>query len=59
MVQESLRSDSERFARLVVPCHHGTARPEDADRGEGLRIRRTAANILIIRNDGVWAVADS
>jgi hypothetical protein len=29
-----------------VPCHHGTARPQVADGGEGLQIRRVAANIL-------------
>jgi hypothetical protein len=29
-----------------VPCHHGMARPQVADRGEGLQIWRTAANIL-------------
>jgi hypothetical protein len=29
-----------------VPCHHGTARPQVADGGDGLQIRRVAANIL-------------
>jgi hypothetical protein len=29
-----------------VPCHHGMARPQVADGGEGLQIRRVAANIL-------------
>jgi hypothetical protein len=28
-----------------VPCHHGMARPQVAD-GEGIQIRRVAANIL-------------
>jgi hypothetical protein len=30
----------------VGPCHHGTARPRNADGGVGLQIRRVAANIL-------------
>jgi hypothetical protein len=30
----------------VEPCHHGTARPQVADEGAGLQIRRVAANIL-------------
>jgi hypothetical protein len=29
-----------------VPCHHGMARPQVADGGDGLQIRRVAANIL-------------
>jgi hypothetical protein len=29
-----------------VPCHHGMARPQVADGGNGLQIRRVAANIL-------------
>jgi hypothetical protein len=29
-----------------VPCHHGVARPQVADGGEGLKIWRVAANIL-------------
>jgi hypothetical protein len=29
-----------------VPCHHGMARPQVADGGEGLQIWRVAANIL-------------
>jgi hypothetical protein len=29
-----------------VPCHHGMARPQVADGGKGLQIRRVAANIL-------------
>jgi hypothetical protein len=29
-----------------VPCYHGMARPQAADEGEGLQIRRVAANIL-------------
>jgi hypothetical protein len=29
-----------------VPCHHGMARPQVADGGEGLHIWRVAANIL-------------
>jgi hypothetical protein len=29
-----------------VHCHHGTARPRVADRGDGLQIWRVAANIL-------------
>jgi hypothetical protein len=29
-----------------VPCHHGMARPQVADGGDGLRIWRAAANIL-------------
>jgi hypothetical protein len=29
-----------------VPCHHGTARPQVADGGDGLQIWRVAANIL-------------
>jgi hypothetical protein len=28
------------------PCHHGMARPQVADRGDGLQIWRVAANIL-------------
>jgi hypothetical protein len=29
-----------------VPYHHGTARPQVADGGDGLQIRSVAANIL-------------
>jgi hypothetical protein len=29
-----------------VPCHYGMARPQVADGGDGLQIRRVAANIL-------------
>jgi hypothetical protein len=29
-----------------VPCHHGMARPQVADGGEGLQIWRVAANML-------------
>jgi len=29
-----------------VPCHHGMARPQVADGGEGTQIWRVAANIL-------------
>jgi hypothetical protein len=29
-----------------VPCHHGMARPQVADGGEGLQIWRVAGNIL-------------
>jgi hypothetical protein len=29
-----------------VPCHHGMARPQVADGGDGLQIRRVAANIF-------------
>jgi hypothetical protein len=29
-----------------VPCHHGMARPQVADGGEGLQIWKVAANIL-------------
>jgi hypothetical protein len=29
-----------------VPCHHGMARPQVADGGNGLQIWRVAANIL-------------
>jgi hypothetical protein len=29
-----------------VPCHHGTARPQVADGGDGLQIWRAAANVL-------------
>jgi len=29
-----------------VPCHHCMARPQVVDGGEGLQIRRVAANIL-------------
>jgi hypothetical protein len=36
-----------------VPCHHGTARPQDADGGDGLQIWMVAANIL---NKESWTV---
>jgi hypothetical protein len=29
-----------------VPCHHGMARPQVPDGGDGLQIWRAAANIL-------------
>jgi hypothetical protein len=29
-----------------VPCHHGMARPQISDGGEGLQIRRVAENIV-------------
>jgi hypothetical protein len=29
-----------------VPCHHGMARPQVADGGDGLQVWRVAANIL-------------
>jgi hypothetical protein len=29
-----------------VPCHHGMARPQVANGGDGLQIWRVAANIL-------------
>jgi hypothetical protein len=29
-----------------VPCHHGMARPQVADGGDGFQIWRVAANIL-------------
>jgi len=29
-----------------VPCHHGVARPQVADGGEGLQIWRVATNVL-------------
>jgi hypothetical protein len=29
-----------------VPCHHGMARPQVADGGDGLQIWRVAANIF-------------
>jgi hypothetical protein len=29
-----------------VPCHHATVRPQVAGGGDGLQIRRLAANIL-------------
>ena len=31
---------------MVGPYHHGMARPQVADRGDGLQIWRVAANIL-------------
>jgi hypothetical protein len=31
---------------MWVPCHHGTARPQVANGGEGLQIWTVAANIL-------------
>jgi hypothetical protein len=30
----------------LVPCHHGMARPQVADGGNGLQIWRVAADIL-------------
>jgi hypothetical protein len=36
-----------KFVRVkCVPCHHGMARPQIADGGDGLQIWRAAANIL-------------
>jgi hypothetical protein len=29
-----------------VPCHHGMARPQVADRGDGLKVWRVGVNIL-------------
>jgi hypothetical protein len=37
-----------------VPCHHGMARPQVADGGDGLQIWRVAANIL----NKQWRTAD-
>jgi hypothetical protein len=31
---------------MWFPCHHGMARPQVADGGEGLQIWRVAVNIL-------------
>jgi hypothetical protein len=31
---------------MWVPCHHGMARPQVADGGDGLQMWRTATNIL-------------
>jgi hypothetical protein len=36
---------SESFSR-GFPCHHGMARPQVADEGDGLQIWRVAANIF-------------
>jgi hypothetical protein len=36
----------EIFHVKWVPCHHGMARPQFADGGDGLQIWRVAANIL-------------
>jgi hypothetical protein len=41
-----LSLDSGRSHVKWVPCHHGTARPQIADGGEGLQIWRVAANML-------------
>jgi hypothetical protein len=41
-----------------VPCHHGMARPQVADGGDGLQIWRVAANILNKQSrtaDGGWS----
>jgi hypothetical protein len=35
-----------KFHVRWVPCHHGMARPQVADGGDGLQIWRVAANIL-------------
>jgi hypothetical protein len=48
------------FSRHVswAPCHHGMARLLVADGGEGLQIRRVAANILNKKSrivDKVWS----
>jgi hypothetical protein len=32
-----------------IPCHHGTARTQTADGGDGLQIWRVAANVLTCR----------
>jgi hypothetical protein len=40
-----------------VPCHHGMERPQVADGGIGLQIRRVASNILNKQSrtaDKVW-----
>jgi hypothetical protein len=37
---------SRQFISLWVLCHHGVARPQVADGGNGLQIWRVAANIL-------------
>jgi hypothetical protein len=31
---------------MLVPCHHGMARPQVADGGDGLQIWRVAANTV-------------
>jgi hypothetical protein len=36
----------KRSMCMWVPCHHGMARPQVADGGDGLQIWRLAANIL-------------
>jgi hypothetical protein len=35
------------YIKIKYCCHPGMARPHTADRGDGLQIRRVAANILI------------
>jgi hypothetical protein len=43
-----------------VPCHHGMARPQVADGGDGLQIWRVAANILNKQSrtaDKWWSLA--
>jgi hypothetical protein len=37
---------AKSFQFMWVPCHHGMARPQVADEGDGLQIWRVAANIL-------------
>jgi hypothetical protein len=39
-------SSSRMILPGEVPCHVGMARPQVADGGDGLQIRRIAANIL-------------
>jgi hypothetical protein len=34
------------FKKVWVPCHHGMAHPQVADRGDSLQILRVAVNIL-------------
>jgi hypothetical protein len=45
-VDSIFSSDFWSFCVKWVPCHHGKARPQVADGGEGLQIWRVAANIL-------------
>jgi hypothetical protein len=39
-----------------VPCHHGMARPEVADGGDGLQIWRVAENILNRQSRTAWGL---
>jgi hypothetical protein len=41
-----LEKKNDFFTKKWVPCHHGMARPQVADGGEGLQIWRIAANIF-------------